>query len=103
MLAIATLVTGAAAGLIDWQEFVVLTLAMSCANSALTTGALLMLDLEERAYRLSAVLRLLVLMPIEMVLYRPPMAWARIKGTWRYLRGDKGWHKFERNVRADAA
>jgi hypothetical protein len=27
------------------------------------------------------------------------MAWARLKGTWRFLRGDKDWHKFARNER----
>jgi poly-beta-1,6-N-acetyl-D-glucosamine synthase len=103
VLAIATLVTGAAIGVVDWWEFAVLTAAITLANSALTTGALLMLDLEARAYRLSRIVRLLALMPLEMLVYRPVMAWARLKGTWRYARGDKAWHKFERNVRVDAA
>ncbi len=103
VLAIATLVAGAAAGLVDWWEFGVLTLAIMLANSAVTTGALLMFDLESRAYRLSSIVRLLALMPLEMLVYRPVMAWARVKGSWRYARGDKGWHKFERNVRVDAA
>jgi hypothetical protein len=62
-----------------------------------------MLDLEARSYRPSAVARLLALMPVEMVVYRPLMAWARLKGTWRFLRGDRAWHKFERNVRAETA
>ncbi len=44
------------------------------------------------------IARLFVLMPLEMVVYRPIMAWARLKGTWRFLRGDRAWHKFERNV-----
>ena len=99
VLAVATLVGGAVAGLVDWWEFAVLTLTIMLANSALTTGGLLMLDREARAYRVPAILRLLLLMPVEMIAYRPFMAWARVKGTWRYLRGDKGWHKFERNVR----
>ena len=103
VLAVATLVAGMVAGLVDWWEFGVLTLAIMLANSAVTTGALLMLDLEARAYRLSRVVRLLALMPLEMLVYRPVMAWARVKGTWRYARGDKAWHKFERNVRVDAA
>ena len=38
--------------------------------------------------------------PFDMLLYRPIIAWARFKGSWRFLRGDKAWHKFERNVRA---
>jgi hypothetical protein len=37
------------------------------------------------------------------VIYRPFIVWARLKGTWRYLRGDQGWHKFERNVRPASA
>ena len=92
VLAIATLVAGVAAGLVDWWEFGVSTLAIMLANSAVTTGALLMFDLESRAYRLSSIVRLLALMPLEMLVYRPVMAWARVKGSWRYARGDKGWH-----------
>jgi cellulose synthase/poly-beta-1,6-N-acetylglucosamine synthase-like glycosyltransferase len=103
LLAIGTLVVGGAAGLIAWWQFAVLTLLITFANSALTTGALLMLDLEARAYRPSAIARLLALMPVEMVVYRPVMAWARLKGTWRFLRHDHAWHKFERNVKTEPA
>jgi cellulose synthase/poly-beta-1,6-N-acetylglucosamine synthase-like glycosyltransferase len=99
ILAVVALIAGAAAGLVDWWEFGVLTLAITFGNSALTTGALLMQDLEGRTYRLSRVVRFFALMPLELFVYRPFMGWARVKGTWRYLRGDKGWHKFERNVR----
>ena len=45
-------------------------------------------------------MRVLMLAPLDLVLYRPIIVWARLKGTWGYLRGDKAWHKFERNVRA---
>jgi ribosomal protein L20A (L18A) len=45
---------------------------------------------------------MLLLAPLDLVLYRPVIVWARLKGTWRFLRGDKAWHKFERNVRAPA-
>ena len=99
VLALVTLVAGVASGLVDGWEFVVLTLAITFGNSALTTGALLMQDLEGRTYRLSRVLRFLALMPLELFVYRPFMGWARVKGTWRCLRRDKDWHKFERNVR----
>ena len=40
--------------------------------------------------------------PLDLVLYRPIIVWARLLGSWRFLRGDKGWHKFERNVRTPA-
>jgi len=102
IVAIGTLLAGGLAGLIDWWQFAVLTLLITFANSALTTGALLNLDLESRAYRASGIARLVGLMPLEMVVYRPVMAWARLKGTWRFLRGDQAWHKFERNVKVSA-
>jgi len=100
IVALGTLVLGGVAGLIEWREFVLLVLLIAFINSALTTGALLMLDLEARAYRAWGIARLLALMPVEMVVYRPIMAWARLKGTWRFMRGDRAWHKFERNVKA---
>ena len=103
LLAIGTLLVGGVAGLITWWQFAVLTLLIAFANSALTTGALLMLDLEARAYRPVSIARLLALMPVEMVVYRPVMAWARIKGTWRFFRHDRAWHKFERNVKVEPA
>ena len=100
IVAVATLFGRRAAGLVDGWEFVVLTLAITFGNSALTTGALA--DAGPRGARRTAVAASLVcslLMPLELFVYRPFMGWARVKGTWRCLRGDKGWHKFERNVR----
>ena len=65
----------------------------------LTPPILLMADRQSRDYRASGLARLVVLMPLELFFYRPVLSWARAKGTWRYLRGDKEWHKFERNQR----
>jgi hypothetical protein len=42
---------------------------------------------------------LLLLGPLDLFLYRPLIVYARAKGTWRFLRRDTGWHKFERNAR----
>jgi cellulose synthase/poly-beta-1,6-N-acetylglucosamine synthase-like glycosyltransferase len=103
VLAIATLVAGAVAGLMDWSVFALVLLLMSLLNSTLSTGALFMADLESPAYRLRGVLKLLALMPFELLVYRPAMSWARVQGSWRYVRGDKAWHKFERNVHAESA
>jgi poly-beta-1,6-N-acetyl-D-glucosamine synthase len=103
LIAVWTLVVGAAAGLVDWWLAAIVFLLVSFVNSMFSTGALLMADQEMGAYRSRALLRLLALMPAEMLVYRPIASWARVKGTWRFLRGDKDWHKFERNVRAEAA
>jgi hypothetical protein len=103
LLAVWTLVAGAATGLVDWWLAGAVVLAITFVNSLFSTGSFLIADLESGAYRTSALLRVLALMPLEIVLYRPIASWARVKGTWRFLRGDKAWHKFERNVRAEVA
>ena len=102
LVAVATLLGGVAAGLVDWRLFAVVTLLITIVNSVFSAGALWMADQHQRIYRGRGVIGLLGLMPLELLLYRPIMGWARVKGTWRFLRGDKGWHKFERNVRTGA-
>ena len=74
--------------------------AIAFLNAALTACAILLDDLQSRTYRVRDLVRMLVLAPLDLVLYRPIIVWARLKGSWRFLRGDKAWHKFERNVRA---
>ena len=101
VVAIATLLAGAAAGLVDWRLFALVSLVIALANTVLNTAALLMVDLHSPVYRRRGIVRLLALMPLELVLYRPIMTWARLKGTWRFLRRDRAWHKFERNVRVE--
>ena len=102
LLAVTTLFVGAVSGLVDWWHFAFVTLAITLVNSVFNTGALLMTDLQGRVYHKRGIARLFALMPLELVVYRPIMAWARLKGTWRFLRGDRAWHKFERNARAEA-
>ncbi len=102
VLALAALVASVCLGIFDIQVFLVFVAAMAFMNAALTAGAILLDDLQSRLYRVRDLARLLFWAPFDMVLYRPIIAWARFKGTWRFLRGDKAWHKFERNVRAAA-
>ncbi len=101
-LALASLLVAVALGIFDVEVFVVVLLAMAFTNAALTAGAVLLDDLQSRLYRVRDLVRLVVLAPLDLVLYRPIIGWARFKGTWRFLRRDKAWHKFERNVRAPA-
>ena len=68
-------------------------------NGLMTSAAVLLEDRTSRAYPLGDLVRLILLGPLDLVIYRPFIVWARLKGTWRYLRGDQGWHKFERNAR----
>lgn len=71
-------------------------------NAALTACAILSEDLQSRLYRKRDLARLLVLAPFDFLVYRPILFWARLKGSWGFLRGDKSWVRFERNVRTSS-
>ena len=77
--------------------------AIAALTGALTASAVLLDDVQSRTYRLRDLVRLLLLAPLDIVLYRPIIVWARFKGTWRFVRRDKTWHKFERNARRATA
>jgi poly-beta-1,6-N-acetyl-D-glucosamine synthase len=100
VIAMASLAVAVALGLFQLDVFLVVLAAMAFVNAALTAGAILLDDVQSRLYRRRELARLLFMAPLDLVLYRPIIAWARFKGTWRYLRGDMAWHKFERNARA---
>jgi cellulose synthase/poly-beta-1,6-N-acetylglucosamine synthase-like glycosyltransferase len=99
VLGIVSLGVALALGLFDPLTFGVMLCAIAFLNAALTACAVALDDVQSRTYRLRDLVRVLLLAPLDLVLYRPFIVWARLKGTWRYLRGDKAWHKFERNVR----
>jgi poly-beta-1,6-N-acetyl-D-glucosamine synthase len=103
LLALTTLPLALAVGALDWATFALGLGVIAFFNGALTALAILADDLQSRIYRPVDLARLLVLAPLDLVLYRPILVWARLKGTWRFLRGDKGWYKFARNERASAA
>ena len=103
LVAILTVPAAIALGVFGWFEMLAFVGFMSFGNGAFSAAALLLQDLGAREYRLRDLLRLTLLAPAEMVLYRPWLTWARLVGTWGFLRGDKGWHKFQRNLRPSAA
>jgi len=100
LLGIGSLVAAAALGLFEPVAFVAILGAMAFTNAGLTACAILFDDLQSRMYRRRDLARMLMLAPFDLVLYRPFIFWARLKGSWRFLRRDKGWYKFDRNVRA---
>jgi cellulose synthase/poly-beta-1,6-N-acetylglucosamine synthase-like glycosyltransferase len=100
LAALASVGLAAALGVFEPLAFFAMLGAMAFTNSALTACAILVDDLQSRLYRRRDLARMLLLSPLDLVLYRPFIFWARLKGTWRLIRGDKGWHKFDRNARA---
>jgi cellulose synthase/poly-beta-1,6-N-acetylglucosamine synthase-like glycosyltransferase len=99
LLALVSLPVAIALGVFEPVVFAVVLASIAFTNAALTACAILLDDLQSRTYRRRDLVRLLLLAPLDLVLYRPFVVWARLKGSWRFLRGDKAWHKFERNAR----
>jgi biofilm PGA synthesis N-glycosyltransferase PgaC len=103
VLAVTSLCIAVALGVFDLFTFAIMVAAIAFTSASLTACAVLLDDVQSRTYRPRDLARLLLLAPLDLFLYRPIIFWARLKGSWRFLRGDKQWHKFERNVRSQAA
>lgn len=86
-------------GVLDLVDFLLFLLAMAFVNGALTNVAILFNDRSGYAYPLVDLLRLMVLGVADVFIYRPILFYAQAKGLLDFLRGDKAWHKFERNRR----
>jgi poly-beta-1,6-N-acetyl-D-glucosamine synthase len=102
LFAIASLLLAIALGLLEWTTFGAVAGGVMFTNAALTACAILSEDLQSRLYRKRDLARLLVLSPFDFLFYRPILLWARLKGSWGFLRGDKSWVRFERNVRTSS-
>jgi len=102
VLGLAALIGAIALGLFQPLTFVAMVAAIAFTNAALTASAILFEDLQSRSYRKRDLVALLLYTPLDFVVYRPIILWARLKGSLGFLRGDKSWHKFDRNVRSPA-
>lgn len=100
LLALLTLGAGAAAGVVSWPAYALFVGTLCFANGVLTVVAILLEDVNTRAYRLRHLARLILISPFELVLYRPLIMWSRMQGTVGFLRGERHWGKFDRNARA---
>jgi poly-beta-1,6-N-acetyl-D-glucosamine synthase len=103
VLSLAMLPLSAWLGVLSFWQAGLFVVFIAFVNGILTSAAVMLQDASERSYCVGALLRLMLLGPVELFVYRPPLAWARLVGTWGFLRGDKGWHKFDRNSRPGAA
>jgi hypothetical protein len=90
----------AATGLLDVKVFALTIACIAILNGILTNVSVLVSDYTNRLYRLQDLIRLCLLGPLELFLYRPIISLARARGVVGYLRGDRGWNKFARNARA---
>lgn len=91
LLALSLLAIGVWIRLFDWQIYLIVLVTM--------TGAVLLEDIRTRAYRIDHIARLILPGPVELVLYRPILAWAPFLGSRRFLRADRSRRKCARNTR----
>jgi biofilm PGA synthesis N-glycosyltransferase PgaC len=86
-------------GQVDWPLYAVFLGIVVFANAIPSTMAILLYDQAYRRYRVRDLVRLLILGPIDLFVYRPILVYAGLRGSWQFLRGDKRWDKFVRNTR----
>jgi biofilm PGA synthesis N-glycosyltransferase PgaC len=102
LLAAITLGLAVLFGVFDFGPFLLFLAAISMLNACFSVAALLMQDRLMREVGLRDLLRLVLVSPLELIAYRPWLTYARVKGTVDFFRGEKGWNKFNRNVRGTA-
>jgi len=49
------------------------------------------------------LVRLIALSPFELIVYRPILIWAPLRGVWGFLRGERVEGEMERNTRVPAS
>ena len=102
IVSIVTLAMAGIYGIIGWQSYLAFLGIMSFGTAMPTTLAIWLHDRGYRDYRVRDLVHMLLLGPLDLLLYRPILMWAGMVGTVQFLRGDKAWNKFERNVRRPA-
>ena len=98
-LSVVVLVLGVAAGLVGWRDFIQSLLILAFGSGLLTNFSVLMRERHSHTFRGRDLRFLLLLTPLELVLFRPILFWAQVKGMFQFVRGDRGWDKFSRNAR----
>ncbi len=85
-------------GLLDWDAQLWFFGVLVFANAIPVTVSVLLHDQTYRDFRWRDVVKLVLLGPFDLIFYRPILLVAGMRGTWDFLRGKKGWDKFERNA-----
>lgn len=98
-----TLIMAIAYGLLQWRAYVLLLGIMIFATALPTTVAVALHDTSFRDYSKKDLLRMILLGPLDFVIYRPILAYAGVRGFIEFLQGRKDWYRFERNTRQPAA
>ena len=97
------LIIAIALGLLGWPAYLAFLGMIMFGMAIPTTVAVLLHDAGSRDYGFADLFRMMGLGPLDLLLYRPILIYAGLVGCWEFMRGEKGWYKFERNARNAAA
>jgi len=89
-------VWGTASGRIPVPFIVLMIVIATILNLLISLHTLLLDDLDGRRIGIEDKLSVLSTALWEPLWYRPLIVWARIRGTWKYLRGDGSWGSMKR-------
>jgi biofilm PGA synthesis N-glycosyltransferase PgaC len=101
LLSLFTLLLALWAGDVSWELFAIVLGLLAFSTATLTSTAVLFDDRTARDYRIGSVLRMVILGPFDLFLYRPVLIVARLYGVWGFLHGRRDWDKFDRNPRSE--
>jgi cellulose synthase/poly-beta-1,6-N-acetylglucosamine synthase-like glycosyltransferase len=99
VLALATIPLAALTGLLAWDEFWRFVVIIAFGAALFTNVSILVQERTMRRFAARDLPYLIAMTPLELLLYRPIIFYAQFKGFVDFVRGDRGWHKFERNRR----
>jgi len=99
LLAVLLVPIAVAAGTLDVADFLRLLGVIALANGAFTAAVLFFQRRNMRPIPGRQLPYLLLLAPLDLILYRPIIAWAQCKGMIGFFRGQRDWDKGVRNLR----
>jgi hydrogenase/urease accessory protein HupE len=89
-------------GLLSGTDILRLVGILAFGHGILVAASIALQESGTRCYRLRELARLLLLGPLEIVLYRPAVLYASLMGTWSFFAGDRSCDTLERNPSARA-
>jgi len=103
LLSFVALLVAVLVGALAWPTYLAFLGAVTFGTAIPTTIAVGLHDAGFRDYRVRDLVRMLVLGPLDLLIYRPILMYAGLRGTWEFLQKDRRWNKFERNTRSGRA
>jgi hypothetical protein len=102
-IGILTVPLAAIGGVLGWSELWRMVAILSFAAGLFTNLALLVQENNNRRFSAGDLPYLILVTPLDLLLYRPLIFYAQFKGMIGFFRGERGWDKFARNRRDDLA